>query len=477
MALTDATPGRARSGPVGSVAHDGHASPGSAGRLERRRPPPLPLLRHRSRRHGRRDRRALLARRRLAVAGLLRCAAMRALVVHADPSPDGLSASLFDTATTTLRRCGHEVAALDLYAEHFAPAMSAEERRAYLTDSPICSEQVARHAELVRWADTLVFVYPTWWAGPPAALKGWLERVLVPGVAFHLDERTNKVVSDLRHVRAVVGISTYHSSWATVRLCTTAAAASSCGHCACCARGPAGRGGWRSTRPTPRPRPGGRPSGPGSSRGSRGCERPVVNVLLVSAHPLADSYTAAVRAAAISGLEAAGHVVDVADLDAERFDPCPRETSDVQVPRRPSRVGGRAGPRLPHMVGRAAGHPLGLARAGVDRRHRVQSAAGGAACPAGSAQHPPPGGDHDAWFVEVDQRGGGRTGQAGGAAPDASLLPPEGQDPLDRPLRSGRLGRGRAAGLPRTGRAVDGRAGNGHGSSRSASARRREPRS
>ena len=143
---------------------------------------------------------------------------MRALVVHADPSPDGLSASLFDTATTTLRRCGHEVAALDLYTEHFAPAMSAEERRAYLTDSPICSEQVARHAELVRWADTLVFVYPTWWAGPPVALKGWLERVLVPGVAFHLDERTNKVVSDLRHVRAVVGISTYHSSWATVRL-------------------------------------------------------------------------------------------------------------------------------------------------------------------------------------------------------------------------------------------------------------------
>ena len=151
-------------------------------------------------------------------AGLLRCAAMRALVVHADPSPDSLSAALFDTATTTLRRCGHEVAALDLYAEHFAPAMSAEERRAYLTDSPICSEQVARHAELVRWADTLVFVYPTWWAGPPAALKGWLERVLVPGVAFHLDERTNKVVSDLRHVRAVVGISTYRSSWGAVRL-------------------------------------------------------------------------------------------------------------------------------------------------------------------------------------------------------------------------------------------------------------------
>jgi NAD(P)H dehydrogenase (quinone) len=143
---------------------------------------------------------------------------MRALVVHADPSPDSLSAALFATATTTLRRRGHEVAALDLYAEHFAPAMSADERRAYHTDTPIVSGQVARHAALVRWADALVFVYPTWWAGPPAVLKGWLERVLVPGVAFHLDHRTNKVVSDLRHVRALVGISTYRSTWASVRL-------------------------------------------------------------------------------------------------------------------------------------------------------------------------------------------------------------------------------------------------------------------
>jgi putative NADPH-quinone reductase len=143
---------------------------------------------------------------------------MRALVVHAGPCADRLSAELFATTTTTLRRRGHEVAALDLCAEQFAPAMSADERRAYPTDSPIRSRQVARHAALVRWAEALVFVYPTWWAGPPAVLKGWLERVLVPGVAFHLDDHTSKVVSDLRHVRAVVGISTYRSTWASVRL-------------------------------------------------------------------------------------------------------------------------------------------------------------------------------------------------------------------------------------------------------------------
>jgi putative NADPH-quinone reductase len=59
----------------------------------------------------------------------------------------------------------------------------------------------------------------------------------------------------------------------------------------------------------------------GCDRGDDG-RRDTVNVLLVSTHPLADSYVAAVRSAAIAGLEAGGHVVDVADLDAERFDPC-----------------------------------------------------------------------------------------------------------------------------------------------------------
>jgi NAD(P)H dehydrogenase (quinone) len=142
---------------------------------------------------------------------------MRALVVYAHPGTDSLSRALFDVATGALAAAGHEVKALDLYAEGFCAAMSAEERAAYHSDQPICTDDVRRHADVVRWADTLVFVYPTWWMGPPAILKGWLERVLVPGVAFHLDER-NRVASDLRHVRRVIGISTYGATRRHVKL-------------------------------------------------------------------------------------------------------------------------------------------------------------------------------------------------------------------------------------------------------------------
>jgi putative NADPH-quinone reductase len=115
------------------------------------------------------------------------------------------------SALAGLRRAGHDAVHLDLCAEGFQPVMSAAEHRVYETDSPILDPAVQRHADLVAGADALVFVYPTWWAGLPAVLKGWLDRVLVTGVAFRLDERTRRVVPAMTHVRRLVGITTYGS--------------------------------------------------------------------------------------------------------------------------------------------------------------------------------------------------------------------------------------------------------------------------
>ena len=97
-------------------------------------------------------------------------------------------------------------------------AMTAEERRAYHGDAPILDPIVAEHADLVTRAQALVFVYPTWWSGLPAILKGWLERVMVPGVGFRFDERTHKVRPGLGQVRHIIGISTYGSPRSYVRL-------------------------------------------------------------------------------------------------------------------------------------------------------------------------------------------------------------------------------------------------------------------
>ena len=141
---------------------------------------------------------------------------MNVLVVHAHPSPTSFNRALYETAVRALERGGHAVGAIDLYGEGYEARLSAEERRAYHGDDPIVADEVARHAALVRRAEALVFVYPTWWGGLPAILKGWLERTLVPGVGFTFDPVTHEVRRGLTNVRRIVGITTYGSSRAYV---------------------------------------------------------------------------------------------------------------------------------------------------------------------------------------------------------------------------------------------------------------------
>jgi putative NADPH-quinone reductase len=132
------------------------------------------------------------------------------VVVLAHPDPHSFTHAVAATATDALQRAGHQVVVHDLYAEGFRAAMSAEERRAYHGGHPVIDPLVRTHVDDVRAAQALVFVYPTWWSTLPAILKGWLERVMVPGVGFVFDS-SGKVSPGMRHVKRLVGISTYGS--------------------------------------------------------------------------------------------------------------------------------------------------------------------------------------------------------------------------------------------------------------------------
>lgn len=138
-------------------------------------------------------------------------------MIVAHPCDDSFTQALATHAIDGLKAAGHEVDVLDLYALGFRAAMSEEERLAYHSDTPILDPMVQEHAAILKRTHTVVFVYPTWWSGMPAVLKGWLERVMVPGVGFVFDERTNKVRPGLTNVRRLVGISTYGSPKAYVK--------------------------------------------------------------------------------------------------------------------------------------------------------------------------------------------------------------------------------------------------------------------
>jgi putative NADPH-quinone reductase len=111
---------------------------------------------------------------------------VRVLVVHCHPNPESLVAAAKERVLAGLARTRHEVRVCDLYAEGFEPAMSAAERRAH--KEPGVAPELQRYADDLAWAEALVLVYPTWWSGQPAMLKGWIDRVWVAGVAWELPE-------------------------------------------------------------------------------------------------------------------------------------------------------------------------------------------------------------------------------------------------------------------------------------------------
>jgi NAD(P)H dehydrogenase (quinone) len=141
---------------------------------------------------------------------------MRVVVVVAHPDPASFTHAIAATARAALVDGGHEVTTLDLYDEEFRTAMSHDERMAYHGDRPILDPVAERHAGIVKQAEALVFIYPTWWSTMPAILKGWLERVLVPGVGFVFDENQH-VRRGLTNVHHLIGISTYGAQWRDVK--------------------------------------------------------------------------------------------------------------------------------------------------------------------------------------------------------------------------------------------------------------------
>jgi NAD(P)H dehydrogenase (quinone) len=134
----------------------------------------------------------------------------RALVVYCHPSHESFVAAVRDRVVAGLRRGGAEIRVTDLYAEGFDPAFSATERARHLL--PGADPSLSSYVDDLRWCDLLVLVYPTWWSGQPAMLKGWMDRVWVNGVAWTLPDGANRLRPGLRNVRRLVAVTTHGSS-------------------------------------------------------------------------------------------------------------------------------------------------------------------------------------------------------------------------------------------------------------------------
>ena len=147
---------------------------------------------------------------------------MNVFIIFAHPEPNSLNGVMKDLAAKILRDKGHEVKISDLYGmrfkavldesdfsqrqnnEQFNPMM--EQMNAVGTGS--LSQDIKDEVEKIKWADMIIFQFPVWWTSPPAILKGWFDRVFLPGVVHNIAEGKLYDTGLLKGKKAVLSFTT-----------------------------------------------------------------------------------------------------------------------------------------------------------------------------------------------------------------------------------------------------------------------------
>ena len=109
---------------------------------------------------------------------------MKVLVILGHPKKGSFNHAIANTVVETLLNNGHEVFFHDLYEEKFDPIISSQE----IPKGASLEKATEKHCNEISNADGIVIVHPNWWGQPPAILKGWIDRVLRPGVAYEFKE-------------------------------------------------------------------------------------------------------------------------------------------------------------------------------------------------------------------------------------------------------------------------------------------------
>jgi NAD(P)H dehydrogenase (quinone) len=131
---------------------------------------------------------------------------MKISVILAHPNKNSFNHAIAATAIETLKQNGHKVFFHDLYEENFDPILPAEE---IPRDVPLTAE-VEKHCNEISVADGVVIIHPNWWGQPPAILKGWVDRVIRPGVAYEFleDDKGEGVPCGLLKAKSAVVFNT-----------------------------------------------------------------------------------------------------------------------------------------------------------------------------------------------------------------------------------------------------------------------------
>jgi putative NADPH-quinone reductase len=135
---------------------------------------------------------------------------VRVLYLYCHPLADSFHAAIRTAAVNALKTGDHMIDILDLYAESFQPVLTADERRSYF-DSSRNQAGLEAYVGRLRKAEALVVQFPTWCFGPPAMLKGFFDRLFIPGVAIDMSYPGGRPMLD--NISRIIGVVTYGQRW------------------------------------------------------------------------------------------------------------------------------------------------------------------------------------------------------------------------------------------------------------------------
>ena len=141
---------------------------------------------------------------------------MRVLLIFAHPTRQSFCGSILSVVLDELAASGCEFEFLDLYSEKFSPVLQESEWRAY-EQAP--DPSIRGYVEQLRRSDGLIWIFPTWNYGQPAILKGYIDRVWKPNVAFRIDASRAVHFDQFDNLKFFIVATTFGASWFVNALC------------------------------------------------------------------------------------------------------------------------------------------------------------------------------------------------------------------------------------------------------------------
>lgn len=131
---------------------------------------------------------------------------MNHLIIFCHPNPTSFNAAIADSVEAVSAAMGHDIRRRDLYGIGFNPVLTRVELEA---PPRMRAQDVRQEQEFVSWADVLTFVYPVWWTGMPAMLKGYFDRVFCQDFAYalHGDSMTGLLTGRRALIFSTTGLS------------------------------------------------------------------------------------------------------------------------------------------------------------------------------------------------------------------------------------------------------------------------------